>query len=48
VSFDVQTGELQLFFEALEVKELYKTSLYSRDKDARIVILGYKSYLSLL
>jgi hypothetical protein len=43
VSFDVQIGELQMFFEALEIKELYKTSLYSRSKDATIGILGYKS-----
>ncbi len=43
VSFDVQTEELQIFFEALEINELYATSLYSRGKDATIVILSYKS-----
>jgi hypothetical protein len=43
VSFDVQTGGLPMFFEALEAKELYKTSLHSRGKGVTIVILGYKS-----
>jgi hypothetical protein len=39
----VQTGGLQMFFEALEGKKLNKNSLHSRSKDATIMILGYKS-----